>query len=428
MPVKPSPVAFMESLFDCAVHAVHPDSCLAAHLPTDTVRGRTIILAAGKAAAAMATVTLAALEAEKRADRLEGLVVTRGGHLAGQLPGTIEVIEAGHPVPDTMSRAAAPRMLALAESAREEDRIIALISGGASALLAAPADGISFSDKQQLTRHLLHSGATISEINCVRKHLSSIKGGRLAQAAAPAALFSFIISDVPGDDPADVASGPTVGDSSCLADARDILQKYHWPAGGSVGAALENPANESLFPGDSAFQRASTKIVARAADALASAARLARKQGWQPVILGDALEGIAHTLGMEHGALACRYKQKGGRWAIISGGETTVEVKNSAGRGGRNLEYLAGLAISLDGEPGISALACDTDGIDGTEAVAGATICDDFTVKCRQKGLDPARFLADNDTYGLFERVGGLVTRGPTLTNVNDFRVILVEG
>ncbi len=414
---------FLYELFTCAVSSVHPSSCLKEHLPKGQIEGRNIILSAGKAAAAMAKVTV-----ETMAGKIEGLVVTRHGHLTPDMPTCLEVVEAGHPIPDTMSRAVAPRMMALAESATETDRIIMLVSGGASALLSAPVTGITFSDKQRVTKFLLHSGATISEINCVRKHLSRIKGGRLARAAAPAEVHSFLISDVPGDVPSDIASGPTVGDETCLADAENVLNKYCWHGDGSILSALKNPANESLFPGDPLLEKCHTKIVARAGDALLTASEVARENGWQPVILGDDLEGIADLVGREHAALAKTYKEKGGRWAIISGGEMTVEVKNPNGKGGRNLEYLTGLAIGLDGEKKISALACDTDGIDGTEDVAGAVINDDFMEKCRDAGVSPAEFLAQNNTYGLFERLGGFVKTGPTLTNVNDFRVILIGG
>lgn len=415
-------VNFMHDLFACAVQSVHPSTCLKDHLPKDQAEGRTIILAAGKAAAAMAKVAV-----ETLAGNLEGLAVTRHGHLAAHMPACIEVVEAGHPIPDAMSRDVAPRMMALAESATEDDRIIMLVSGGASALLSAPVAGVAFSDKQEVTKFLLYSGATISEINCVRKHLSRIKGGRLARAAAPAPVYSFLISDVPGDVPSDIASGPTVGDTTCLTDAENILNKYGWQGNDSILEALKNPVNESLFPDDPLLEKCHTKIVARAEDALLAASKMAKENGWQTVILGDDLEGIAAVVGKEHAELAKSYKEKGGRWAIFSGGETTVEVKNPKGKGGRNLEYLTGLAIGLHGESGIFALACDTDGIDGTEDVAGAIIGDDFMEKCRDSGVSPAEFISQNNTYGLFECLGGFVKTGPTLTNVNDFRVILIE-
>lgn len=416
-------INFLHDLFACAVQSVHPSTCLADHLPRDQPEGRTIILAAGKAAAAMAKVAVETMEG-----KIEGLVVTRYGHMVADMPACIEVVEAGHPIPDAMSRAVAPRMMALAESATEGDRIIMLVSGGASALLSAPVAGVTFRDKQKVTKFLLHCGASISEINCVRKHLSKIKGGRLARAAAPAEVYSFLISDVPGDAPSDIASGPTVGDATCLADAENILNKYDWQGEDSILSALRNPVNESMFPGDPLFEKCHTKIVARAADALLVASGMAHKNGWQVVILGDDLEGVADEVGREHAALAKAYKEKGGRWAIFSGGETTVEVKNPKGKGGRNLEYLTGLAIGLDGAAGISALACDTDGIDGTEDVAGAVIGDDFRQKCQNAGISPIDFLSQNNTYGLFECLGDFVKTGPTLTNVNDFRVILIEG
>jgi len=422
MPASEPRLKFLERLFATAVARVHPSSCLSGHLPTDPVKGRTILLAAGKAAAAMGK-----LAVEELSGQVSGLVVTRHGHLAAHMPPCLEVIEAGHPIPDVMSEKVACRMMALARAATDEDRVIMLVSGGASALLSAPVDEISFEEKQKVTKFLLHCGASISEINIVRRHLSKIKGGRLAQLAAPARIYTFLISDVPGDQPRDIASGPTVADETSLRDAQDVLEKYGWQDGGNILKALKNPRNESLFPENSLFENTSTKIVARAKDALEAAAHMAGKEGWQTIILGDDLEGLAHELGREHAGLARSYKKKGGRWAIISGGETTVEVKNPHGKGGRNLEYLAGLAIGLDGEAGISALACDTDGIDGTEDVAGAMIGDDFMEKCRAQKMSPAEFLIENNTYGLFKQLGAFVKTGPTLTNVNDFRVILVE-
>jgi glycerate 2-kinase len=418
-----APRADLRRLFDAAVHAVSAEVAMPAQIPLST-HGRTVVIAVGKGAAAMMKV------ARRRAGgrAIEGLVVTRHGHLptdAGDLAG-VEVIEAGHPYPDEHSVRAAHRALAMASTLEAGDKLLVLLSGGGSALLAAPTSGLELGDKQAITRALLQSGATIEEINRVRKHLSQIKGGRLAVAAGHAAVTTWIISDVPGDDPSYVSSGPTVGDTSSLEMAREILDRYGIEAPTAVTEALLDPANETPAPDSLGLAGADTVVVARARDALAAAARLARELGYQVTDLGDQLQAEARHLGASHAALSRRLAQDGVRRAIISGGETTVTVVNKQGKGGRNLEYLLGLAITLAGEPGIHALACDTDGIDGTEDAAGAVIGPDTLPRAAALGLDPAAYLARNDAYLFFERLGDLVVTGPTLTNVNDFRAILI--
>lgn len=410
------------ALFRAALDAVAPAQLMPAAVPE--AEGRLVVLAVGKAAGEMMRVAQA-----RGRGALDGLAVVPVGHIPPdwEVPAGVEVILAGHPVPDAASVGAAERALALAEGLGAKDHLLVLLSGGGSALLAAPAPGVSLADKQAVTRALLRSGAAIGEINVVRKHLSRIKGGRLALAAAPARVTTWILSDVPGDDPALVASGPTVGDSSSLADARAIVARCGLDVPASVSAALEDPANETPSPDHMVFERCEVRVIGRARDALDAAAARAEQQGFEVVDLGDALEGEARRLGAEHAALARRLAAEGGRRVILSGGETSVVVTNPAGRGGRNLEYLLGLAIALDGAPGISALACDTDGIDGTGDAAGAIVRPDTLARARALGADPDRHLARNDAYTFFEALGDLVVTGPTLTNVNDFRAILVE-
>lgn len=410
----------MREMFGAAVAAVHPEACLPRYLlPADNFSGRTIVLAAGKAAAAMA------VEAEKILGPVEGLAVTRHHHLPQEMPEHIKVVEAGHPVPDDASEKVAAEMLALAESAGEGDRVIVLMSGGASALLSAPVAEIDFETKKAVNKFLLHSGAAISEMNCVRKHLSRIKGGQLAKAAYPASVETYAISDVPGDILANIGSGPTCGDASTLSDARSVLQKYGWNGDAKVLAALENEGNETPTP--EMFENNKELVIAKAADALAAARQIALKDGRQILMLRDDIEGIAGDVAREHAELVRECRAKGGRWAIISGGETTVEVKNPNGKGGRNLEYCAALVEALEGMKGVSVLACDTDGIDGTEDVAGAFF-DETTLKAFTKaGVSVAEARATNCTYQLFEAIGALIKTGPTLTNVNDFRAILID-
>lgn len=415
--------AMLRALFDGAVASVSASRVMPRHLSAPQ-HGRTALVAVGKAAAAMTEVAL-----DRLPSRAAALVVSRYGHMTDGLaarPG-VELIEAGHPYPDAHSVRAADRALEIARGLEAQDHLLVLLSGGGSALLAAPARGITLADKQATTRALLESGATIAEINCVRKHLSRIKGGRLALAAGPASVTSLIISDVPGDDPSFVSSGPTVPDHTTLEMAREIVRKYRIATPTAVAAALDDPENETP-PADSlGLAGVETLIIARARDALGAAARQAAAAGYIVMDLGDQLQAEARHLGASHAALARRLSADGKARAIISGGETTVTVVNRAGRGGRNLEYLLGLAIALDGAPGVSALACDTDGIDGTEDNAGALLGPDTLARARAKGLHAPAMLADNDGYSFFSALGDLVVTGPTLTNVNDFRAILIR-
>ena len=424
----------LRSLFDAAVAAVQPRLLLPERLPTPPP-GRTVVVGAGKAAAAMAR----AIE-EHWHGPLSGLVVTRYGH--GVPCEHIEVIEAGHPVPDGHGQHAAGRILALAEELTADDLFVCLISGGGSALLTLPAPGITLGDKQVVSRALLRCGAPIGDINCVRKHLSAIKGGRLAAAAHPARVVTYLISDVPGDDPSVIASGPTVPDPTTFADAVAVLGRCGVDAPPAVKARLlagagatslaglaDAAPDETPKPGDPQFARDGLVMLAKAADALAAAATVARSAGITPVLLGDDLQGEARELGAEHARLALACAAGSGLvrppCVLLSGGETTVTVRGD-GRGGRNVEYLLSLAIALDGHPSIWAIACDTDGIDGTEDNAGAVAGPGTLARTRAAGLDPIRQLAANDAYGLFAALDDLVVTGPTRTNVNDFRAILV--
>jgi glycerate 2-kinase len=414
----------LRTLFDEAVRAVSAETAMPAAIPVSP-HGRTVVIAVGKGAAEMMRVALA----RAKGARIEGLVVTRHGHLpaAGIHRQGIEVIEAGHPYPDENSIRAAHRALEIARSLQAGDRLLVLLSGGGSALLAAPAQGLTLADKQAMTRALLQSGATIEEINRVRKHLSAVKGGRLAVAAGAAAVTTWIISDVPGDDPSFVSSGPTVPDSSSLEMAREILARYGIDQPPQVQATLNDPVNETPAADSLGLAGGETVVIARARDALVAARKRAEALGYQVTDLGDQIQAEARHLGASHAALARRLGGDGRRRVIVSGGETTVTVVNKGGRGGRNLEYLLGLAIALDGEPGIYALACDTDGIDGTEDAAGAIITPDTLARAKAAGIDAAQHLTDNNAYLFFEALGDLVVTGPTLTNVNDFRAILID-
>ena len=394
-----------------------PALCLPPHLPPPP-RGRTVVVGAGKAAATMA------LAVEKAwPGPLEGLVVTRYGHAVPTE--RIEVVEASHPVPDAAGRLAAERILQMASDLTVDDLLLVLMSGGASALLSLPLPGLTLEDKQAVNRALLRSGAPIDEMNTVRKHLSAIKGGRLAAVAAPAPVVGLLISDVPGDDPSVIGSGPTVADPTSYADARAILQRYGIAPPPAVVAVLAAASEETPKPGDARLANSRNVLIARPQQSLEAAATVAHEAGFEPAILGDALEGEARVLGAEHAALARRRLSAGRPVALLSGGETTVTVRGN-GRGGRNVEYLLGLALALDGAPGIAAIACDTDGIDGTEDNAGAVVLPDTLARAHACGEDPSARLADNDAYGLFQALGDLVMTGPTLTNVNDFRAILV--
>jgi glycerate 2-kinase len=422
------PPQFLRRLLKAALDAADPAKIVPPHLPP-APRGRCVVIGAGKAAAKMAK----AVEDHWKGP-LTGLVVTRYGH---RVPcRRIEVVEAAHPVPDAAGEAAARRILDLVAGLGADDLVICLISGGASALLALPAPGITLADKQALTGALLRSGATIAEINTVRKHLSAVKGGLLAAAAYPAPIVTLAISDVPGDDPAIIGSGPTVADPSTFAAARAILAKYAIAPPPAIAARLATAADETPKPGDPRLATARYELVATPRAALEAAADAAHASGVTPLILGDAIEGEAREVALVQAALARQVAQRiapaGGTApglpaVLLSGGETTVTVKGK-GRGGRNTEFLLALALALDGAPGIHALAADTDGIDGTEDNAGALIAPDTLARAAARGIDPAAQLAANDAWGAFDALGDLLVTGPTFTNVNDFRAILVLG
>ena len=409
------PRIILRRLLDAALASARPARCLPPHLPQPPA-GRTMVVGAGKAAATMAQAVEAHWEGP-----LEGLVVTRYGHRVPTR--AIEVVEAAHPVPDAGGREAAARILVMAEGLRADDLALCLVSGGGSALLTLPAPGIALADKQAVTGALLRSGAAIGEINAVRKHLSAIKGGRLGGACHPARLVSLLISDVPGDDPAVIGSGPTVPDPTTFADALAVLRKYGIDEPAAVIRHLKQGRDETPKEGDPRLAGAQTRIAATPAMALAAAADAAREAGYAPVILGDALEGEARDLAGVHAALA---RDAAPGTILLSGGEATVTVTGE-GRGGPNAEYALALALALDGAPGIFATACDTDGIDGTEDNAGALVAPDTLSRGRAAGEDAAARLAANDAYGFFAELGDLVMTGPTLTNVNDFRAILVS-
>jgi len=421
--------AFLADLFRIAVNAAHPADCLPPLLPSPP-KGWLVVLAAGKAAGAMTEAAEAIyLDRHKLPpERVSGVAVARHGY--ARPTRIVRMIEAGHPVPDAAGLRAAGHALDLAGAAGADDLVLVLISGGASANWIAPATGISFDDKQSVTRALLRSGATISEINCVRKHLSRIKGGRLARQARPARLVTIAISDVPGDDPSAIGSGPTVPDPTTLADARAILAKYTLDGADSIDRALNDPRNETPKPGDDAFDGSQFLLAARPADALTAAEAEARKAGYDWVNLGDRVEGEAREVAQAHADIARRLRAQGARAVILSGGELTVTIRGQ-GRGGPNQEYALALAIALDGVAGVAAVAADTDGTDGGTGAAtdpaGALIDGETAARARAQGLDPAAFLADNDSTSFFRSLGDLVQPGPTYTNVNDFRAIVVD-
>lgn len=420
--------ATLLELFRCAVDTAHPARCVPLHLPPAPENGRIHVIGAGKAAAAMAIATEQYYRDAPRPRQVLGFVTTRHGYA---MPTEIlEVIEAGHPVPDENSMASAHRALAVARNAGPDDLVLVLLSGGASALWTAPVDGVALEAKQAITRQLLKAGARISEINCVRKHLSRIKGGKLAAAAYPARLVTLAISDVPGDDPDVIGSGPTVADHSVLADARDVLSRYAVMPVAEVDAALADAANETLKPGFPALAAAEYRLIAAPKASIAAAAAVAERRGYRPVMLGDALEGEARDVARTHAALAREARQRGERTAILSGGELTVTVRGS-GSGGPNQEYALGLAIALEGTSGICALAGDTDGTDGgggnPDDPAGAMVFPDTLSRSAAADLNAATFLANNNSTAYFRALGDLVQCGPTQTNVNDFRVILVD-
>lgn len=419
------PRTLLRSLFDAGLAAAAPAQAVPSHLPEIPRGGRTLVIGAGKAAAAMAQAVERAWPSD--ATPPEGLVVTRYDH--GLPLDHIECVEAAHPVPDAAGREAAQRMLEMAQGLGDEDLLICLISGGGSALLALPSEGLSLEDKQAVSKALLRSGADITEMNCVRKHLSAVKGGRLAAAAHPARVVSLLISDVPGDDPATIASGPTVPDPTTFADARAILQKYKIDPPDPVRQHLETAAEETPKPGDPRLANTQTILVARPQASLEAMAANAEQAGVQPVILGDAIEGEAREVAKVMSGIAKQVRTHGqpapAPCVLLSGGETTVTVQGN-GRGGRNLEFLLALAIALNGAPGVYAIAGDSDGIDGSENNAGALLDPESLTRAREAGLDAKACLADNDGYGFFTGLNDLVITGPTLTNVNDLRAILV--
>jgi glycerate 2-kinase len=416
------PRVLLRSLFDAAVAAADPMLIVPENLP-EPPKGRTVVVGAGKAAAAMA----AAVEKHWRAP-IEGLVVTRVGH--GAPTKRIRVVEAGHPNPDSAGVAAASEILSMTRGLSSDDLVLALISGGGSALLALPAGEVTLADKQAITQALLKSGARIDEMNAVRKHLSAIKGGRLALAAAPARLVALIISDVPGDDLSVIASGPTVADATSLADAREVLARYKIDVPANVAAHLAEPTNETPKQGDPRLSRAENRLIATPRGSLLAAAARAREAGYASLILGDAIEGEARECAIVHAGIALSAARHGEPvrppCVLLSGGEATVTIRGK-GRGGRNSEFALSLAIALDGREDVAALAADTDGIDGFEGNAGAIATPDTLVRARALGLDPRARLDDNDSYSLFAALGDLVVTGPTLTNVDDFRAILIE-
>lgn len=420
----------LRKIYDAAVARAHPRECLPAHLPAPPANGRLLVFAAGKAAGSMAEAAEAFYLDKHRfpQERLLGISVARPGYTKPLR--TIESVEAAHPVPDAKGIAATERTLQLAKSATGNDIALVLMSGGASANWIAPAGGISLDDKRDLTRALLKSGANIVEMNCVRKHLSRIKGGRLAQALAPARVITLAISDVPGDDPSVIGSGPTVPDVTTIEDALKILEKYGITPPASIVTALNDPANESPKPADRVFANTSFEIVAKPKASLEAAAEIARQAGYEPVLLGADLEGEAREVAAEHAALAIKHRREGRKAAILSGGELTVTIKGK-GRGGPNQEYALALAIALKGAADICAVAGDTDGTDGgagsADDPAGAFADETTLERAQERGLDPAGILRENNSTHFFERLGDLLNPGPTFTNVNDLRAILVD-
>ncbi len=421
-----APAALLRRMFDAAIASAQPALCVPPHLPTPEELpegGRLIVIGAGKASAAMAQ----AVEAHWRGP-LSGLVVTRYGY--GAPCERIEIVEAAHPVPDEAGLRAARRMLDVVRGLRPEDTVLCLISGGGSSLLPLPQEGLTLEDKQAINRALLASGATISEMNCVRRHLSAIKGGRLAAACHPARVVTLLLSDVPGDRPMDIASGPTAADPTTCADALAIARRYGIALPAAAQAALESGAAESVKPGDPRLARAEVRMIATPEMALEAAAAVAREAGYAPYILGDAIEGEARDVGKVHAGIALHAAERAQPFAppcvLLSGGETTVTLRGQ-GRGGRNVECLLSLAIALDGHPRIHALMGDTDGVDGAEEIAGALVDPHTLSRAWDLGVKPVDALADNDGHGFFQALGASVVTGPTRTNVNDFRAILIE-
>jgi len=413
----------LRRMFDAAVAAAQPSLCLPPHLPPRP-RGRMVVIGAGKASAAMARAVEDNLDGP-----LEGLVVTRYGYAVRCE--RIEIVEAAHPVPDAAGMEAARRILEKVSGLAKDDLVLCLISGGGSALLAAPAPGLTLADKQAVNKALLKSGANISEMNCVRRHLSKLKGGRLAAACYPAKVVTLLISDVPGDDPIDIASGPTVPDPTTCEDALAILRRYAIEVPDSVRGLLESGEGETVKPDDPRLAGIETRMIATPQMALEAAAVVAREARVSAYILGDRLEGEARDVGTVMGGVALQVADRRQPFpppcVLVSGGETTVTVRGT-GRGGRNVEFLLSLGIALHGHPGIHAIAGDTDGVDGLEEIAGAYLAPDSLERAWSKGINPNDSLANNDGHGFFEALGDSVVTGPTLTNVNDFRAILVAG
>ncbi|WP_421782509.1 glycerate kinase type-2 family protein [Kiloniella litopenaei] len=420
-----SPEKFLRDLFQAGLDAANPRLAVPDYLP-QAPKGKTVVIGAGKAAAAMAK----AVE-ENWEGPVEGLVVTRYDHdmPEGEKCTRIEVVEAAHPVPDAAGRETAKRIYEMVQGLSADDLVLCLISGGGSSLLALPAEGLSLEDKQTINKALLKSGANIIEMNTVRKHLSAIKGGQLAAAAAPAQMVSLLISDVPGDDPDVIASGPTVPDPSTFADTRAILAKYDITPPASVAAHLEKAAKETPKPNDPVFANCSMHMISRPQDSLEAARRVAEKHGFTPVVLGDSIEGEAREVAKVMAAIARQVTNHNqpapAPCVLLSGGETTVTVKGN-GRGGRNAEFLLALAVELDGAADIYALACDTDGIDGSEDNAGAILRPDSLERAEKLGVSAKEHLANNDGYSFFQALDDLIITGPTRTNVNDFRAIVV--
>ena len=411
----------LRRMFDAAIDSAQAARCLPPHLP-DPPKGRTIVVGAGKASAAMAK----AFE-DAWPGSVTGIVVTRYGYAVPCR--NIEIVEAAHPVPDAAGVAASKRIRDFVGGLTADDLVVALISGGGSALLSLPADGLTLADKQDVSRALLKSGATISEMNCVRRHLSAIKGGRLAAACHPARVVTLLLSDVPGDNPIDIASGPTVADPTTCTDALEVLRRYAIDVPVSVFRVLDSGAGETVKPGDPRLANTETRMIATPQRALEAAARVARDAGIAPLILGDSIEGEARDVGAVMAGIARQvavHRQPiAAPCVLLSGGETTVTVRGT-GRGGRNVEFLLALAIALDGRRGVYAIAGDTDGVDGQEDIAGAIVTPDTLTRAWSKGIRPRQSLADNDGHGFFGALGDSVITGPTLTNVNDFRAVLV--
>ena len=416
------PRTLLKAMFDAAVDAAMPAAIVPPHLP-EPPKGKTVIIGAGKASAAMA----AAVEDDWPGE-LSGLVITRYDHAVPCR--SIEIVEAAHPVPDAAGEAAARRMLEMVKPLGPDDLVIALISGGGSSLAALPATGISLDDKQTINRALLRSGANIGEMNCVRKHLSAIKGGRLAKAVSPARLVTLTISDVPGDDPDVIASGPTVPDPTTLQDAKAIIAKYGIELPAHLRDHLEDPKAETPKPGDPAFENSELHLIATPQSSLEAAAKVASRAGMPPHILGDALEGEATDVAKVMAGMVKQVIKRGQPFTkpcvLLSGGETTVTVRGD-GRGGRNVEFLLALAIELDGQADVYAISGDTDGVDGAEETAGAFVLPDTLARASALGIDAKAFLARNDGHGFFAALGDQLITGPTLTNVNDFRAILIQ-